>query len=273
MAKTTSAQTAALNARVGHACRELKLPTVRRLFETMCDEAVRKQQTVRELLAELFEAELEERLTRRVTRRLKEASFPRIKTIDDFDFKRAPDVPAATIHELLSGRYAHAAEGVIFVGDSGSGKTHLATALGIAACHQGCRVRFSTAANLVNDLVEAKDARSLGSMVRRYARYDILILDDLGYLPLQNHEAELLFQVIAERCEQRSIIVTTNLPFSEFTKVFCDKRLCAAVLDRLTHNAHIIDTGTKTKRAPKSTPASRRGRKGGRPELDQPHPE
>jgi DNA replication protein DnaC len=107
---------------------------------------------------------------------------------------------------------------------------------------------------------------------RRYARYDILILDDLGYLPLANHEAELLFQVVAERCEQRPVIVTTNLPFSEFTKVFRDKRLCAAVLDRLTHNAHIIDTGTKTKRAPKSTPSSRRGRKGGRPEPDQPQP-
>jgi DNA replication protein DnaC len=237
----------------------------------MCDEAVRKQKTTRELLADLLEAELEERLARRVTRRLKEANFPRYKTIDGFDFSRSPEVPAATLHELLSCNYLDAAEGVIFVGDSGTGKSHLATALGVAACQQGRRVRFVTAANLVNDLVEAKDARALGNMVRRYARYEMLIIDDLGYLPLAGHEAELLFQVLAERTERRTIVVTTNLPFSEFTKVFPDKRLCAAVLDRLTHNAHIIDTGRETKRRPKSTPRGR-ARKEGRSKSNQPQP-
>jgi len=269
MAKRTNAKTAALDARIQAACRQLRLPTVRRLFATMCDEATRKQLTPREVIAELLDAELEERLARRVARRMREASFPRHKSIDDFDFGKSPEVPAATIHELLSGRYVDAAEGVIFVGDSGTGKSHLATALGIAACQQGRRVRFVTAANLVNDLVEAKDGRALGSMVRRYARYELLIIDDLGYLPLANHEAELLFQVLAERTEQRTVVVTTNLPFSEFTRVFTDKRLCAAVLDRLTHNAHIIDTGRETKRHPKSTPARRHG-KGRRSEPDQP---
>jgi DNA replication protein DnaC len=272
MGKRTNAQTAAFNARIEAACRQLRLPTVRRLFDRMCDEATRKQQTPREVLAELLEAELEERLARRVARRLREAVFPRNKSIDDFDFGKSPEVPAPTVHELLSGRYIDAAEGVIFVGDSGTGKSHLATALGIAACQQGRRVRFVTAANIVNDLVEAKDSRALGSMVRRYARFDLLIIDDLGYLPLANHEAELLFQVLAERTERRSIVVTTNLPFSEFTKVFADKRLCAAVLDRLTHNAHIIDTGRETKRQPKSTPVRRQRTKGGRSGRDQPQP-
>jgi DNA replication protein DnaC len=265
----SNAQTAALDARIKAACRELKLPTVARLFATVCDEATRKQQTTREILAELFEAETEERMVRRVRRRLKEASFPRLKTIDTFDFDKAPDLPAATLHELLAGNYIDAAQGVIFVGDPGTGKSHLATALGIAACRQGRRVRFVTAANLVNDLVEAKDARALGSMVRRYTRYEVLLIDDLGYLPMANHEAELVFQILAERSERGSVIVTTNLPFSEFTKVFPDKRLCAAVLDRLTHNAHIIDTGNQTQRrpitAPSGTPKQRgRRNKGGR---------
>jgi len=177
MRKRTNAQSAALNARIEAACRQLRLPTVRRLFDTMCDEALRKQQSVREVLAELLDAELEERLARRVTRRMHEASFPRHKSIDDFDFGKSPEVPAATVHELLSGRYIDAAEGVIFVGDSGTAKSHLATGLGVAACQQGRRVRFVTAANLVNDLVEAKDGRALGSMVRRYARYELLLID------------------------------------------------------------------------------------------------
>jgi len=266
----SNAETAALDARIKAACRELKLPTVAHLFAVVCDEATRKQKRTRDVIAELLEAETEERMAHRVRRRLKEAGFPRLKTMDDFNFDKAPDLPAGTLHELLSGNYIDAAQGVIFVGDPGTGKSHLATALGIAACRQGRRVRFVTAANLVNDLVEAKDARTLGNMVRRYTRYEVLLVDDLGYLPLANHEAELVFQILAERSERGSVIVTTNLPFSEFTKVFPDKRLCAAVLDRLTHNAHIIDTGTQTQRRPIATPGGTPkqrggGNKGGRP--------
>lgn len=280
MAKRRGAQIAAFNARIEGACHELKLPTVRRLFDELCDDAARKQQSMRELLVELLEAEIDERLTRRIARRFKEASFPRRKAIDDFDFEKAPDIPAATIHELLSGAYIDAAQGVIFIGDSGTGKSHLATALGIAACEQGRRVRFVTAATLVNELVEAKDARALGTLVRRYARVEVLIVDDLGYLPLADHEADLLFQVLAERTERRSVVVTTNLPFGEFTKVFSDKRLCAAVLDRLTHNAHIIDTGTTSQRRPITTPRGptpngttnprRKGQRRSEPQQPQP---
>jgi DNA replication protein DnaC len=263
----TSAHLAAIKARIDAACSELKLSAVQRLYETICDQALRANRSPLEVIADLLEAEVEQRQQRRVNRRLKEANFPRLKTIDDFDFKRAPELPAALIGELCHGGYIDSAQGVIFLGDPGTRKSHLATALGIAACHQGRRVRFVTAANLVNDLVEAKDARALSTAVRRYTRYQLLILDDLGYLPLANHEAELVFQVLAERSERGSIVVTTNLPFSEYTKVFPDKRLCAAVLDRLTHNAHIIDTGSQSQRAPATLPR-RRPKKGGEPQSN-----
>lgn len=255
-------KTVALNARIDAACAELKLSTVAQLYPEICERAVRQGTSVREVLCELLVAELEQRTGRRVQRFLKEAGFPRIKTFDDFDFAKTPDLPLALLKELAGGGYINAAQGVIFVGEPGTGKSHLATALGVAACRQGRRVRFVTAANLVNDLVEAKDARALSTAVRRYTRYQLLIVDDLGYLPLQNHEAELVFQVLAERSERGSVVVTTNLPFSEYTKVFPDQRLCAAVLDRLTHNAHIIDTGSQSQRRPVTVPR-RRATKGG----------
>jgi len=135
------------------------------------------------------------------------------------------------------------AETVIFVGDPGTGKTHLATALGVAAAEQGRRVRFVTAGRLVNELTEAKSALELGRVVSRYARLDLLVLDELGYLPLGKADAELLFQVLSERAEQRALVLTTNLKFSEWTSIFLDARLCRAVIDRLTHRSHIVDTG------------------------------
>ena len=135
---------------------------------------------------------------------------------------------------------------MILIGDSGTGKTHLATALAVCACQQGRRVRFTTLAALANELQEAQSRRELARVVGRYARTELVILDELGYLALPDGAAELVFQVLSERHERGSLIVTTNLPFGEWTKVFNDPRLAKAVVDRLTHRAHIIDTGTES---------------------------
>ena len=135
---------------------------------------------------------------------------------------------------------------MIFIGDSGTGKTMLATALAVCACHQGRRVRFTTLAGLANELQEAQSRRELARVVGRYARTELVVLDELGYLALPDGAAELVFQVLSERHERGSLIVTTNLPFGEWTKVFPDPRLAKAVVDRLTHRAHIIDTGTES---------------------------
>ncbi len=137
---------------------------------------------------------------------------------------------------------------MIFLGDAGTGKTHLATALCVAACQQRRRVRFTTASRLVNELVEAKEDHQLSRTIRRFARYELLCIDELGYIPLADVGAELLFQVVSERCERAPILITTNLPFSEWTQVFTNARLCKALLDRVTDQAHILETGTESYR-------------------------
>ena len=155
-------------------------------------------------------------------------------------------MPQATIAALAEGAWIDDREQVILHGESGSGKTHLATALAVCACQQGRRVRFTTLAALANELQEAEGRRELARVVARYARTELVVLDELGYLALPEGAAELVFQVISERNERGSVIVTTNLPFGEWTKVFPDPRLAKAVVDRITHKAHIIDTGTES---------------------------
>jgi DNA replication protein DnaC len=155
-----------------------------------------------------------------------------MKTLDEFDFVRNPKVSAQQIHELARGDYIAKAEPVIFIGDSGTGKTHLLTGLAVAACRQKRRVRFATAAGLINEMVEAKHQLQLGRALSRWARYDLIALDEVGYVPLAEVGAELLFQVIAERAEKAAVIVTTNLPFSEWTSVVPNARLCKALIDR-----------------------------------------
>ena len=155
-------------------------------------------------------------------------------------------MPQATIAALAEGSWIDDREGVILIGESGRGKTHLATALGVCACQQGRRVRFTTLAGLATELQEADSRRELGRVVGRYTRTEVVILDELGYLGLPEGAAELVFQVISERDERGSLICTTNLPFGEWTKVFPDPRLAKAVVDRITHKAHIIDTGEES---------------------------
>ncbi len=225
---------------------ELRLPTVRKRFRELAREATREQQTPVAYLAALLEAEVAERAERRERRRLIDARFPLMKRLEEFRFADNPQVPQATIAALAEGGWIDDRETVILSGESGTGKTHLAIALGICACEQGRRVRFTTLAALANELTEAESRRELARVVGRYSRYELLVLDELGYLALPAGAAELVFQVISERNERASLIVTTNLPFAEWTKVLPDARLAKAVIDRLTHRAHIIETGTES---------------------------
>jgi DNA replication protein DnaC len=225
---------------------ELKLPTVRQRHRALAAEATREQQTPVAYLAALLEAEIAERAERRERRRIVDARFPAIKRISEFVFADNPSVPPATIAALAEGSWIADRESVILIGDSGTGKTHLATGLAICACQAGRRVRFTTLAALANELQEAESRRELARVVGRYARTELVVLDELGYLALPEGAAELVFQVISERNERGSLIVTTNLPFGEWTKVFPDPRLAKAVVDRVTHRAHIIDTGTES---------------------------
>ena len=225
---------------------ELKLPTVRRRFRALAEEATRDQQTPTAYLAALLEAEVSERAERRERRRLIDARFPLMKHLSEFRFADNPKIPQATIAALAQGSWIDDRESVILLGDSGTGKTHLAISLAVLACQQGRRVRFTTLAALANELQAAESKRELGRVVARYARTELVVLDELGYLALPAGAAELVFQVISERNERASLIVTTNLPFGEWTKVFPDARLAKAVVDRITHRAHIIDTGQES---------------------------
>jgi DNA replication protein DnaC len=236
------------SATVEQYCRLLRLPTVAAQFERLAGEATQSNQSHTSYLAELLGAEVDERERHTIERRLREARLPRMKTLEEFDFAAVPHIPAKLVRELTAGGYLQRAEPVIFLGDSGTGKTHLATGLCVAACQQKKRCRFVTAAGLVNDLIEAQHHNLLARALQRWSRYDLIVLDEVGYVPFAQVGAELLFQVISERAERATLIITTNLPFGEWTQVFTSARLCKALLDRITDRAHIIETGTESYR-------------------------
>ena len=229
--------------RIVDICRALRLPAVGRDAARSADEAIRQGLDPLVYLVQLLETELDQRRERRTARHLKEAKFPVVKTLESFDFTRNSALPEAQIRRLHDGDYVANAEPVLFIGEPGTGKTHLACSLGAAAARQGHRVKFVTAARLVTQLVEAQDSHELNRIVSRYSRVDVLIIDELGYVPLSPSDAELLFRVLGERNELRTVVVTTNLPFSEWTTMLPNPRLCRAIVDRLTHRAHIIETG------------------------------
>ena len=248
---TDTAAAASINV----SARELHLPTVRAEADRLAEIAVRERQSHLGFLAEVLAAEVDDRTERRRTRRVAEAKFPRIKRLVDFNLDAVPTITPATLGHLASGAYLDAGEPVVMLGDSGTGKTHLLIGLGLAACEQGRRVRYVTTAQLVNELVEAADQRVLSRVVGRYARLDLLLLDELGYVTVDPKGAELLFQVITAREERASIALASNLVFSEWGSVFPDPRLVAAIVDRVTHNAHILETGTHSYRLRTSSTA------------------
>lgn len=230
------------------ACRTLRLPTVRDQAGPLAEAAARDRLTHRVYLAEVLGAELDDREARRRERRIVEARFPRPKRLAEFDLAAAPSINPATLAALETGAWIDAGVPVVLLGDSGTGKTHLLIGLGMAACEQGRRVRYVTTAALVNELAEAADERTLSRVIARYGRLDLLLLDELAYVHLDPRGAELLFQVLTERDERASIAVASNAPFSEWGQTFTDARLAAAVVDRLTFRAHILETGSESYR-------------------------
>jgi len=227
-------------------CKRLHLPTIGSQFVKLAEQAEREHRGYLGYLDALLQSELEEREQNTVTRRIREAHLPKVKTLEEFDFARAPLISPTKIRELAEGGYIERAEPVVFIGECGTGKTHLLSGLCVAACRQKRRVRFTTAAGLVNELVEAKEQLQLRRVLARWERYDLIAIDEVGYVPLAEVGAEFLFQVVAARAEKSAVILTTNLPFSEWTQVVPNARLCKALLDRITDRAHIIETGTES---------------------------
>jgi DNA replication protein DnaC len=246
-------------------CKPLHLPTVATQAMRLAEQAAKEKQSPLSFLEALLSAEVEEREQNAVARRIKEAHFPKVKTLDEFNFQEAQHLPVTLIRHLAEGGYIGKTEPVLFLGDTGTGKTHLAIALGVAACRQRKRVRFTTAAEMVNELVEARHNNELSRVTARWTRYEVLVVDEMGYVALAEAGAEMLFQVIAGRAEKAAVVITTNLPFSEWTTVFPNARLCKAMVDRLTDRAHIIDTGDESYRFRRSPDKKQRSREG-RPE-------
>ncbi|WP_443347906.1 IS21-like element helper ATPase IstB [Arthrobacter rhombi] len=240
-------------AAIGAACKSLHLFSAAKVAAPMAAEAARQRLSHQAYLAEVLTHECDERGDRARARRIKEAKFPRPKRLEDLDLDQFPDLPSATLTQLASGAWIDAGEPMVLLGDSGTGKTHLLIGLGTAAAEQGRRVRYISTAALVNELIEAADAKTLSRLVGKYARLDLLCLDEVGYIKLDSRGADLLFQIITAREERASIACASNAPFSEWGNTFTDPRLAAAVVYRLTFRGHIINTGTESYRLKSTT--------------------
>jgi DNA replication protein DnaC len=219
----------------------LKLASMLKHFEEVVRQANESKSSYEECLLNLTEIEVSVRKENGRQRKVREASFPLLKPLETFNFGATPDLDARFIKELASCGFIKEKRNVIFLGKSGTGKTHLATALGIEACSQGYRTRFVTGCALANELIEARNEKVLSRVIKRYSSCNPLIIDELGYVPFSKEGAELLFQVLADRHEMRSVIITTNMGFGDWTQIFGDPNLTAALLDRITHKAHIIN--------------------------------
>ena len=220
--------------------KSLKLSTMISNLASHVRQAKQDKLEYEEFLLNLTEAEVQVRKENGRKRRLREAKFPLIKPLETFDFGAASQLDARLIKELSGCEYVDKSRNIIFLGKSGTGKTHLATGLGMEACKQGIRTRFVTGCGLANELIEARDEKTLARAVRRYAGYGLLIIDELGYVPFSKEGAQLIFQILAERHERKPVMITTNMGFGDWTQIFGDPSMTAALLDRITHKAHVI---------------------------------
>ena len=221
--------------------KSLKLSTMIRNLQSHLRQAKQDKLDYDEFLLNLTEAEVQVRKENGCKRRLRDAKFPLLKPLETFDFEAATGLDARLIKELSSCEYVDKSRNVIFMGKSGAGKTHLATGLGMEACKHGIRTRFVTGCALANELIEARDEKILARAVKRYAGYGLLIIDELGYVPFSKEGAQLIFQILAERHERKPVMITTNMGFGDWTQIFGDPSMTAALLDRVTHKAHVIN--------------------------------
>lgn len=231
----------------------LRLPTIGAEFEKLSREAAEDNRSYAQYLLQLTELELSTRQANALTSRIKRANFPVHKDLDSFDFTAAPSLNKQQVLELARGQWIDQHYNTCLIGNAGTGKTHVATSLGLAACRLGKRVRFFTAASLVTQLEEAQKQYQLERFLSRLDKVDLLICDELGYLSFSRAGAELLFQVFADRYERASILITTNLPFGEWSQIFQGERMTAALLDRLTHRCHILEMNGPSYRFKEST--------------------
>ena len=252
---------------LAHHLKALKLPTFLREYDKLARQCATDAVDHVRYLLRLAELELIERERRMVERRIKEAKFPAVKSLDSFDFLALPSLNKALVLELARSEYVLRRENVIALGNSGTGKSHVALGLGLAACQKGLSVGFTTAAAVVHELIEARDEKRLLRLQRQLAGYKLLVIDELGYVPLSQTGAELLFEVFSQRYERGSTIVTSNLPFDEWTSVFASERLTGALLDRLTHHVHILEMNGDSYRLKQSKRRQRAARAASIPDI------